>query len=154
MEPIHPYGTALDVPAFPHPRSQPSPQERSDFYEQLWRREEEGVRPACWFWESPPPPELIEVPGSLWPVLAPFALHSRFLAFHAQRCSICGERRRLLEDHDHATGLTRGLLCASCNGLEGARSGTCHDRWARYRFMNPASILGISRKYPWLRGRR
>lgn len=34
-------------------------------------------------------------------------------------CNICGrepsERRRLDRDHDHRTGLPRGLLCARCN---------------------------------------
>jgi hypothetical protein len=34
-------------------------------------------------------------------------------------CGICGreasERRRLDRDHDHRTGLPRGLLCARCN---------------------------------------
>ena len=36
-------------------------------------------------------------------------------------CGMCGrDRGRLIEDHDHDTGLIRGLLCRSCNTLEGA----------------------------------
>ncbi len=35
------------------------------------------------------------------------------------RCAICGVDGRLSIDHDHASGIVRGLLCANCNFLIG-----------------------------------
>jgi hypothetical protein len=35
------------------------------------------------------------------------------------RCAVCRETRELHIDHDHATGLVRGLLCPRCNSLVG-----------------------------------
>lgn len=41
------------------------------------------------------------------------------LAYQGGGCATCGakptEGRRLAEDHDHVTGLSRGLLCVWCN---------------------------------------
>lgn len=31
------------------------------------------------------------------------------------RCSICGQRRTLVLDHDHSNGMTRDWLCSPCN---------------------------------------
>lgn len=53
------------------------------------------------------------------------------------RCAAC--RRRdpvLLLDHDHATGLVRGLLCRSCNTQEGLNDTVPHIR--RYLRHPPA----------------
>jgi Recombination endonuclease VII len=35
------------------------------------------------------------------------------------RCAICGAEVPLHADHDHDTGLLRGMLCQSCNNREG-----------------------------------
>lgn len=34
-------------------------------------------------------------------------------------CAICGSTYRLHADHDHKTGKPRGILCATCNQVEG-----------------------------------
>ena len=36
-------------------------------------------------------------------------------------CAVCGATGKLVADHDHKTGLLRGLLCRACNQREGAR---------------------------------
>jgi len=38
-----------------------------------------------------------------------------FVQAHGERCAICRAGGPLVEDHDHTTGLVRGLLCHSCN---------------------------------------
>lgn len=87
--------------------------------------------PACWSWPVP------ERPGRG---------EAALLRWHANRCGICGDEatgRNRHRDHDHETGLLRGLLCRGCNLHEGhcaRRSCVC----ARWRERNSATILGIS----------
>ncbi|MVU76009.1 hypothetical protein GPX89_01975 [Nocardia sp. ET3-3] len=63
------------------------------------------------------------------------------------RCAICGDsptRRGLVRDHDHRTGLIRGLLCYSCNTTEGRSTSAL---FANYRDRSPAQILAIEVVY-------
>jgi hypothetical protein len=61
------------------------------------------------------------------------------------RCAMCGVRQmRLITDHEHATGLERGLLCHGCNVMEGRG---VSELARAYRRRNPASILGHARYY-------
>ena len=49
-------------------------------------------------------------------------------------CEMCGTTGPLVWDHCHATGLIRGRLCYSCNGIEG-QSG--HPVWEFWRVHAP-----------------
>jgi hypothetical protein len=63
------------------------------------------------------------------------------------KCAICGEHAELLlVDHDHATGLIRGLLCWPCNNREGRLSGNYLDIEA-YRANPPAA--GLAWMWDW-----
>lgn len=62
------------------------------------------------------------------------------------RCAICGRRRNLVEDHDHATGLVRGYLCGGCNTQEGIYRSE-DTLFGRYRQRHPASMLDLRIRY-------
>lgn len=54
-------------------------------------------------------------------------LVSELRELQGNRCGICGihnDRERLVVDHDHKSGMVRGLLCGPCNNREG-RHGWC-----------------------------
>lgn len=66
--------------------------------------------------------------------------------YQAGHCAVCGEvRMRLRIDHDHDTGLVRGLLCNGCNISEGR---DFRAPWfERYRANPPAARLGLAVQY-------
>lgn len=121
--------------------------------EKRHRTERLDVRePECWSWEPTIPLDLIadEYDWSADYFMARFndrdeqALHIAFTAWHDKRCAVCGARKgRLVTDHDHDTGLIRGLLCPSCNGREPHDDGL----FRKYRERPPVQILGIHLRY-------
>ncbi len=60
-------------------------------------------------------------------------------------CAICGRRGDIF-DHDHETGLVRGLLCRGCNAIEGGPGGD-HPNHVRYREHPPAASLPVPIRY-------
>lgn len=100
-----------------------------------WTRAE----PACWSWPIPDPRPLSTI-NRVTPA------DMQWDDFHDGRCALCGERDDTVEDHDHATGLLRGLLCRSCNTIEG-RNHDPDTPVAAYRERNPATILGYVERY-------
>lgn len=62
------------------------------------------------------------------------------------RCAVCGGSADF-RDHDHDTGIIRGLLCRGCNGQEGGVAGFPGNRFERYRQQNPATMLGLRIRY-------
>ena len=108
--------------------------------------------PVCWSWAPEIPLDRIadEYGWSADHFMPRFqeqdeqALRIALDAWHDHLCSVCGFRDlRLVTDHDHDTGLIRGLLCRSCNGREPHDDGL----FRKYRERPPAQILGISLRY-------
>ena len=68
--------------------------------------------------------------------------------WQADRCAICGglglRGVKLVTDHDHKTGMVRGLLCIRCNAQEGRLD---LPVFVKYRQRNPASICGLRMLY-------
>ena len=66
--------------------------------------------------------------------------------FQDGRCAMCGMgRTNLVEDHDHTTGLVRGLLCRSCNASEPHNE---HEAWRLWRAgVTPMNKLGLEAEY-------
>lgn len=66
-------------------------------------------------------------------------------------CAICGgvRRQRLSVDHDHSTGVVRGLLCRMCNGrlLTAARDNPDVLRRAADYLENPPAVQIIGYRY-------
>jgi hypothetical protein len=81
--------------------------------------------------------------------------YERLFAFQGGKCAICrrarGVKRRLAVDHDHATGLARGLTCSPCNSmLAHSRDDLEFYRRAYHYLANPpakrAGIIAIARE--------
>lgn len=129
--------------------------------EERWRASE----PACWSWPVPddlaawgPPgaadlPAGVRLPQETADSLAAFdrspagRAGALLVWWQAGRCALCAETRmRLVEDHDHVSGLVRGLLCHGCNTREGLY-GEDDTSFGRYRAKHPTLILGIEMRY-------
>lgn len=67
--------------------------------------------------------------------------------WHANRCAICGDWPHTVIDHDHETGLVRGLLCVRCNRWEGLPGRRDHPVFTRYRKYPPAFLLQVEIRY-------
>ena len=51
--------------------------------------------------------------------LAPHEKRHRLYVLQEGKCAACRKGSKLFVDHDHCTGLVRGLLCQPCNQREG-----------------------------------
>lgn len=96
------------------------------------------TEPACWSW--PIPDDLPDDP------------RDALFAWQARRCAVCGRDYSayprltlIVEDHDHATGKVRGLLCRRDNAREVvAKDQTLYDL---YRSRPPTALLGRTYDY-------
>jgi hypothetical protein len=95
------------------------------------------MAPACWGWTAPD--DL--TPRDPDPDVAGLAAIEKW---QAGRCGICSAETPLVTDHDHSTGLIRGLLCLRCNTAEAFR---VVGPYRRYRERPPAVILGVKARY-------
>ncbi len=128
--------------------------------------------PACWSWPVPAwrdhGAELAalaargDLSAGAWRLIYRDAAALRWAEFHAgvrvaddpdaaPRCAMCGTgglreggATRVVDDHDHTTGLIRGILCSGCNVAEGIGR---RDVAAAYAARPPSLILGYRSWY-------
>ena len=78
--------------------------------------------------------------------------------FQGGLCAICrrasGKTRRLSVDHDHKTGLVRGLVCRPCNDFLGWIMDDPEAGRRLYQYLTnpPAKMLGITALHEDSRG--
>jgi hypothetical protein len=109
-------------------------------------------KPACWSWRLPTEKQAERI-RRRWstPTYDAGANREDFrwllmIEWHDGRCAICGQNtgRRLRRDHEHDSGIFRGLLCPGCN----TREGLCQESpYADYRLRNPAVIFNVKIRY-------
>lgn len=77
--------------------------------------------------------------------------YDQILASQKGRCAMCGRlptTRRLAVDHDHKTGLVRGLLCWTCNRLLGSAHDSPEVLQAGADFLRtPPAVAVIGERY-------
>ncbi|WP_327034890.1 endonuclease domain-containing protein [Micromonospora ureilytica] len=108
-------------------------------------------QPACWEWVLPSDIDAVATPG-VTPATVNVLPHERnayakLERWHDGRCAVCGQSHavsRLVRNHDHPSGLIRGLLCSSCNTAEGRTDSLLFNN---YRHRPPSVILGIEVLY-------
>ena len=77
-----------------------------------------------------------------WKLYFPDAFE-KLLAIQEGRCAICGislEDRQIHVDHDHKTGLVRGLLCWQCNRYRVAQNRSDNISQVNEYLLNPPAI--------------
>lgn len=77
--------------------------------------------------------------------------YDEILSAQGGGCAVCGvqrsqDGRRLAVDHDHATGLIRGVLCVVCNRILGALEDRGVERFLGYLGQPPA-VQTIGERY-------
>lgn len=55
------------------------------------------------------------------------------------KCQICGLVKRLVIDHDHRSGLVRGLICGKCNSVLGMANDCTQTLLAAVEYLRKAS---------------
>jgi hypothetical protein len=105
--------------------------------------------PACWEWEPLTDADRRRTQERWEPLIGKYAAGMVMLDWQAGRCAVCGRWAddRLVEDHDHQTGLVRGYLCRSCNTREGMNPTDEYRVWREYRQRNPATMCGTVERY-------
>jgi hypothetical protein len=105
--------------------------------------------PACWQWTATDAARGVATSLDVGDFMEAREL---LFAWQDNRCALCGRRDdALIVDHCHRTSAVRGLLCRSCNVIEG-RAGTRNPRVNAYRSRPPAEMLGLEVIYHDLHG--